>query len=726
MSKVETGKRTAFRTVQISIAAMAISTISFVGAPVHAQSFTPAVSVCTGASLQPSALTTVLDPVVTGLASPIEDRINSLIGVVSILGVVPPLSIDTSGILTDATDGSPISLDVLDVNGNIVSPSDECNVSGDSFTLDTQGGISIGGNRITGLGADGETAFSGHIDAIAFGNGARAETTAEASIAFGANSQVSSANSVAVGDATAVSGATGTALGSGASVTADNSVALGANSTATRGPQLAYVTVGLDVAQDSFGEVSVGSAGAERQITNLAAGSAPTDAVNVAQLQGVADDVTALGTQVTTIDGRVTTVEGDVVALDTRVTANESDIADVGLRVDTLETVVVRYDSAAQDQITLGGAAGTRLTNLADASLSASSTDAVNGSQLFATNQQVAANTDAIANLTFAVGSGGGDSGPVQYADPSDPTSPNDGTATDDATLVGASGGPVRLHNVADGEADTDAVNMSQLQQVAAAVDELGESAVQYDDATQARVTLAGSSGTTVSNVAAGALTASSTDAVNGSQLYATNQQVDTNSQDIANNRTNIATNTQNITNNSNEITNIRNSLSGSTVSAVQYSDAATPRQPNGGTITNNVTLVGADNGPVALHNVAAGTSATDAVNLGQLQNGLASAVIEANTYTDVRLEAVNTDIRELRRHSSAGTAGALAAAALPQAMDAGRSMLSLSIGQYRSEFAWAMGASTTFNDGQGVFRIGGTIDTQGYAGANAGVGLQF
>jgi autotransporter adhesin len=47
------------------------------------------------------------------------------------------------------------------------------------------------------------------------------------------------------------------------------------------------------------------------------------------------------------------------------------------------------------------------------------------------------------------------------------------------------------------------------------------------------KITLGGSQGTTITNVAAGKLSANSTDAVNGSQLYATNQSVIANSQDI-------------------------------------------------------------------------------------------------------------------------------------------------------------------------------------------------
>ena len=66
------------------------------------------------------------------------------------------------------------------------------------------------------------------------------------------------------------------------------------------------------------------------------------------------------------------------------------------------------------------------------------------------------------------------------------------------------------------------------------------EDVVSYDGGTHAKATLAGSGGTTLSNVKAGALNASSTDAVNGAQLYATNQNISGFATDINRNKTNI------------------------------------------------------------------------------------------------------------------------------------------------------------------------------------------
>lgn len=75
---------------------------------------------------------------------------------------------------------------------------------------------------------------------------------------------------------------------------------------------------------------------------------------------------------------------------------------------ETLKTIkgnplAVSYDSNKKDVITLQGNNGTKITNLANGVLTKDSTDAVTGSQLFTTNQQVASNTSAIQSLNGSV-----------------------------------------------------------------------------------------------------------------------------------------------------------------------------------------------------------------------------------------------------------------------------------------------------------------------------------
>ncbi|MCH7308686.1 YadA-like family protein, partial [Acinetobacter sp. NIPH 1852] len=85
------------------------------------------------------------------------------------------------------------------------------------------------------------------------------------------------------------------------------------------------------------------------------------------------------------------------------------------------------------------------------------------------------------------------------------------------------------------------------------------------DAAVKDKVTLAGAGGTTLTNVKAGDVSATSTDAVNGSQLFTTNQKVDENTTNIATNTSNIAKNTGDISTLNTTVTNQGNQITTNT-----------------------------------------------------------------------------------------------------------------------------------------------------------------
>ena len=151
---------------------------------------------------------------------------------------------------------------------------------------------------------------------------------------------------------------------------------------------------------------------------------------------------------------------------------------------------------------------------------------------------------------------------------------------------------------------------------------------------------------------------------------------------------------------------------------------------------------VGTVGGERRIVNVSAGTAATDAVNFSQLTatNSAVTAIQAVNTtqtsqigalqaadaaFTS-RLDDLSFDVRRTGRDARAGTSAALAAAAMPQAMDAGRTMIAGGVGAYRGRGAIAIGASHRMSSGNAVVKIGVTYDSSEHAGANAGVGFQF
>ena len=275
-------------------------------------------------------------------------------------------------------------------------------------------------------------------------------------------------HSVVIGD-----NATGTAnaqtlLGAGATSDKANSVALGFRSNASRGGLDNYVAFGMTAPQTSIGEVAVGSAGRERQITHVAAGSEATDAVNVAQLQAALDGVSS--------------------------------------GVNPFAVLYADDGAGAPDytRVALGdGAAPTTVSNLADGEVSASSDEAINGAQLYGTADSLATALGGNA----VVGADGTVAAPTYTLTSIDA----DGTAVAaDYNDVGSA---------------FDAVDQS-INNVNTRITEGLAGAVMYDTDSNGDINLGqvtfGDAGTPtlLTNVADGAVTATSSDAITGAQLF--------------------------------------------------------------------------------------------------------------------------------------------------------------------------------------------------------------
>lgn len=153
-----------------------------------------------------------------------------------------------------------------------------------------------------------------------------------------------------------------------------------------------------------------------------------------------------------------------------------------------------------------------KIVNMAAGDISTSSTDAINGSQLYAISKSVA---DRL---------GGGATVNAQGV----VTAPN-----------------YRLKNGIYGN-------------VGDALADLNNNTIQWDSVKKGYSAAHGTDATSpITNVKAGTISATSTDAVNGSQLKATNDDVEANTANIANNTSNIATNTTNISNLTETVTNL-------------------------------------------------------------------------------------------------------------------------------------------------------------------------
>ena len=97
----------------------------------------------------------------------------------------------------------------------------------------------------------------------------------------------------------------------------------------------------------------------------------------------------------TAFNNRLTTAEGKIDANKIAIGDLKAKDTELEGKITTLEGSGVKYDTAVKDKITLAGAGGTTITNLKDAALNESSTDAVTGKQLNKTNENLAAEETA-------------------------------------------------------------------------------------------------------------------------------------------------------------------------------------------------------------------------------------------------------------------------------------------------------------------------------------------
>ncbi|WP_024139833.1 trimeric autotransporter adhesin SadA [Salmonella enterica] len=445
--------------------------------------------------------------------------------------------------------------------------------------------------------------------------------------------------------------------------------------------------------------------GSDSKLTNLAAGTLAadsTDAVNGSQLFDTNEKVDKNTADIATNTDSINQNTADIIATNENVSQNTTDIAantdsinqnttDIATNTTNINNLSDSITGLTDDALLWDADTGafsakhngsdSKITNLAAGTLAADSTDAVNGSQLFATNENVSQNTTDIAANTTSINQNTTDIA-------TNTTSINNlsnsvTTLTDDALLWDAvsgafsanrNGSASKIINVAAGdlsEDSTDAVNGSQLYETNQRVDQntsaiadintsitnLSSDNLSWNETTSSFSASHGSSTTNkITNVAAGELSEESTDAVNGSQLFETNEKVDQNTTDIAANTTNITQNSTAIENLNTSVSDINTSITGLTDNALLWDEDIGAFSANHGGSTSKIT------------NVAAGAlseDSTDAVNGSQLyetnqkvdQN--TSAIADINTsITNLGTDALSWDDEEGAFSASHGTSG--------------------------------------------------------------------
>ncbi len=354
---------------------------------------------------------------------------------------------------------------------------------------------------------------------------------------------------------------------------------------------------------------------------------------------------------------------------------------------------------------------GRTLSGLKDGTLSASSTEAVTGAQLYKTNTRFDE-----ANMQLAKYLGGG----AEY---------KDGVWTGPTFNIvqfnfgGKDGGPEDKEHKSVASA-FDGVNEglknlnNRLDDVKNQVEQTKNDTIKWDENKGAydasRKNKDGKmESTTITGVKDGDVSFGSTEAVNGGQLWDTNQRVDKLE---------------------NEFDKFQNETNQKAEGAVQYD------KDKDGKKTNKVTLVGGDaSAPVVIDNVGDGKVEKDskeAINGGQLYEKMAivlddskkytdEKVQEAKDYTDMKFESLNYNIEGVKKEARQAAAIGLAAANLRYEDAPGALSVAFSSGSWHSQSAIAFGAGYTSESGD--IRSNFSVTTAGgHWGIGAGISVRL
>ena len=321
---------------------------------------------------------------------------------------------------------------------------------------------------------------------------------ARASTAVGYNTKVDVPWGTALGAQSMVSAENGTALGGASSVTVKNGVAIGVSSKADRAAGLLGYLADTGTTEITWkanaGAVSVGTSTITRQITNVAAGTYDTDAVNVAQLKKALESIdvdagTGIKVDKITKDGKTT------YKISTNIVGSET-----------------ATDKTTVDKTTV------------------------------TTNQTDTGNTDTSQGTTTGTSTKVGETVTVSTETKATHFGADDNKTADvkPGQTLNINGDKQNISTSVNGNSiKVELKNDIKVESVTANSVTVGDTSISTDGLTiqgGPSITKTGIDGGNqkVTGVEAGEISSTSTDAVNGSQLFATNQQVAQNAQSIS------------------------------------------------------------------------------------------------------------------------------------------------------------------------------------------------
>ncbi|WP_208442129.1 YadA-like family protein [Bartonella raoultii] len=370
-----------------------------------------------------------------------------------------------------------------------------------------------------------------------------------------------------------------------------------------------------------------------------------------------------------------------------------------------------------------------RLFGLSAGGISANSTDAINGAQIYEMTKQIA--------TYFGGGAGYNEKGEWQA-----PTFMVN--QFKDGSLSETSYGSVA--SAFAGMNQTLSIIDNRLSKVEKNVNSNGSSnGFPWDEKTGAYDASHNGTPSKITNVADGTIAEGSKDAVNGGQLSKMNEAVENKVTEVKNKVTEVE---NKVTEVENKVTEVENKVT----EVEKKVDVAVSYDVKDGKKTNSIKLVGGnESDPVLIDNVAdghIGSGSKEAVNGGQLYdhtneqmkivlkdankytdekvgNLINDSVNKANAYTDKKFEALSYEMKNVRKEARQAAAIGLAASNLRYFDDPGSLSLSFAGGLWRGQSAFAIGAGYTSEDGKIRSNLSAT-SAGGQWGVGGGITLKL
>lgn len=519
-----------------------------------------------------------------------------------------------------------------------------------------------GGNNVTG---DQATAV-GHYNLVKGHN----------ATSIGYDNKVLSNEGTGVGERVEVSGLNASAFGSLAKATAESALALGSGSQATAD---SAVAVGNDSVASQKSSVAVGQ-------------SSKADGVFATAL-GDSSNALANGSVAISVDSQAKGINSMAMGRNALTTHDNS----VALGAGSVSKIEKPVNEATVQSITYSGFAGNtpvatvsvgsegkerQLVNVGAGEISATSTDAINGSQLYLVADQVGKNVQGIKDNAKAI--------------------------ADNTKAIQTNTADIRA---AEALIDKNTKDIAENTKYIQAVEKKLPEVTAGDNVTVTSSTDANGKVT---------YTVSSKDfqpAIDKVETKAdkNTKAIETNAKDIADNKASIADNTANISHNSARINAVE-------VEAKKHSVVKAGKNT---TVTQTIGSKGE-----AVYTVDANVDhlATKAEVVNQVSKVNAridgvDAKVNANTKAIHRLDR---DVRKNRKRADAGTASVAAMANIPQVYISGKSGVGVGVGHKHGQSALAVGYSRASDNGHHIIKLSAGIDTQKDVTVGAGYMYQY